>query len=56
MNKKYMKEMIAIIKEGGCPNCGGTLLGDGFTVVLHCENAELPMDVEPDSDVVLCDN
>ena len=23
-----------------CRNCGGSLLGDGFTVVLHCENAE----------------
>lgn len=23
-----------------CPNCGGTLIGDGYTSVLHCENAE----------------
>ena len=24
------------------PNCGGTMIGDGHTQVLHCEFAELP--------------
>lgn len=52
----YKERMIALIKAGNCPKCGGRLLGDGFTVVLHCENAELPLDIEPDSDVVLCNN
>lgn len=23
-----------------CKNCGGSMIGDGYTVVLHCENAE----------------
>lgn len=37
-----------------CPNCGGKLLGDGVTMVRHCENADVPLDVEPDSDVIFC--
>lgn len=23
-----------------CINCGGTLIGDGYTSVIHCENAD----------------
>jgi uncharacterized protein (DUF983 family) len=23
-----------------CPECGGELLGDGYTTVIHCENIE----------------
>lgn len=36
-----------------CPNCGGLLLGDGFTTVIHCENAD-SFGVEPDAEIVLC--
>lgn len=36
-----------------CPNCGGPLLGDGYTVVLHCEFAEI-RDQEPDADPIYC--
>jgi hypothetical protein len=38
----------------GCPNCGGNLIGDGFTMVLHCENADLPVGIEPDANVIYC--
>jgi hypothetical protein len=24
----------------GCPNCGGDLIGDGYTSVIHCEYAD----------------
>lgn len=32
-----------------CPNCGGSVKGDGFTVVQHGENAEDIHHVEPDT-------
>ena len=38
-----------------CSVCGGDLLGDGYTSVVHCENAEVGDDVEIDADVVECD-
>ena len=40
-----------------CPYCGGTIEGDGVTVVLHCENAPGPLyeDKEPDAPVVFCE-
>lgn len=37
-----------------CPVCGGTMVGDGYTMVIHCENAELPVDAEPDAEPVFC--
>jgi hypothetical protein len=39
-----------------CPDCGGQMTGDGFTVVLHCEEAEDPRywDKEPDATPVSC--
>lgn len=39
-----------------CPNCGGDMVGDGYTVVYQCENAdELDTSfVEPDANPVLC--
>lgn len=40
----------------GCPYCGGNIEGDGYTIVLHCENADLPLDVEPDAEPVLCEH
>ena len=38
-----------------CPNCGEWMSGDGYTVVRHCPNAEVPMDVAPDERVIYCD-
>lgn len=40
-----------------CPDCGGSLLGDGFTEVIHCERVSISnLNVEPDSDPVFCQN
>ena len=38
-----------------CPNCGGSIEGDGFTSVLHCEYAvdDDYWSVEPDGLEVL---
>jgi len=38
-----------------CPICGGKILGDGYTTVLHCENADPALDVEPDAAVIYCE-
>lgn len=39
-----------------CPNCGGTMIGDGHNTVLHCEFAtEADYEFhEPDAQPVLC--
>ena len=38
-----------------CPNCGGELLGNGVTEVLHCERVSGPdLFVPVDSDPVYC--
>lgn len=38
-----------------CPKCGSTMVGDGYTRVLHCEMLEdIPLDVEPDAEPILC--
>jgi len=39
-----------------CPNCGGDIIGDSYTIVLHCENAEDDriFESEPDAPVILC--
>ncbi len=37
-----------------CPNCGGTMIGDGYTSVRHCENVDVPEDLEPDAPPVYC--
>lgn len=40
-----------------CPNCGGPPIGDGVSVVLHCENAycEKYLFAEPDAAPVWCE-
>lgn len=38
----------------GCEDCGGTMVGDGYTMVLHCEFSDPPMDLEPDAEPVFC--
>lgn len=39
-----------------CPNCGGNMVGDGYTIVRSCENVDLSdfMDVEPDAEPIYC--
>lgn len=39
-----------------CPNCGGSMVGDGFSVVRHCELADdvSVWDSEPDAPAILC--
>lgn len=37
-----------------CPNCGGTLVGDGFRTPIHCEFAYYPIDAEPDGKAFYC--
>ncbi len=32
-----------------CPNCGGSMVGDGYTMPRHCESIEAPEGAEPDS-------
>lgn len=41
--------------NGECPICGGEMLGDGFTLVLHCENVEDLDCIEPDAQPVYCE-
>ena len=40
-----------------CKDCGGIMEGDGFSVVIHCPNAEYIKyyDKEPDAAPVHCD-
>jgi hypothetical protein len=40
-----------------CVKCGGDLIGDGWTLVIHCENAKEDMycGLEPDADIVECE-
>lgn len=37
-----------------CYNCGGKILGDGVTLIRHCENADVPLEAEPDAPTVFC--
>lgn len=38
-----------------CPNCGGTLCGDGYTLALHCELVDITdLCLEPDSQPTYC--
>jgi hypothetical protein len=34
------RELI-VFNDRNCPNCGGTILGDGYTVPAHCERVFL---------------
>ena len=38
-----------------CRNCGGDMVGDGYTTPYHCEFAEMPEGTEPDASPVYCD-
>lgn len=37
-----------------CKDCGGNMIGDGYTQVCHCEFVELKGDEEPDSGPIYC--
>ena len=40
-----------------CPHCGGTILGDGYTTVIHCEFADEAevWQAESDANPIWCD-
>ena len=40
-----------------CKKCGGDMIGDGYTMVFHCEfvDFEKVIDLEPDAPPVYCD-
>lgn len=37
-----------------CPSCGGDLIGDGYTSVIHCEEVDPDPWLEPDANPVYC--
>lgn len=37
-----------------CKHCGGKMMGDGVTEVLHCEHVYLDVPVTPDADAIFC--
>ena len=37
-----------------CNNCGGDMVGDGYTMVIHCEHAEGYESYEPDAGPIDC--
>ena len=37
-----------------CPVCGGTMIGDGYTTPIHCENVDLDPWIEPDFGPIYC--
>lgn len=39
-----------------CRNCGGTMVGDGYTTVYHCEFVDTSgMYLEPDAGPIYCE-
>lgn len=43
------------LANGTCPNCGGKIIGDGYTTPLRCEEATADDLTEPDGRVILCE-
>jgi hypothetical protein len=37
-----------------CETCGEHYIGDGYTTVIHCPNADV-FSIEPDAEVVDCE-
>jgi len=37
-----------------CPKCGGDMIGNGYTVVFHCEYADDYESLEPDASPKYC--
>ena len=50
--------MIETARHYSCPRCGGSLIGDGYSLVIHCENAEddRVWEAEPDAPVIYCES
>ena len=38
-----------------CSVCGGSIIGDGYTQPMHCENVDCPPDREADAPVLECE-
>lgn len=55
-NNSIMKMNTYATLARYCPNCGGDIIGDGYTTVLHCEQADEDevMDADPDSQLICC--
>lgn len=47
------QSQFTLINEPCCSNCGEFLIGDGYSVVLHCPNADVD-GFEPDANPVHC--
>ena len=37
-----------------CKDCGGTMVGDGYTTPMHCEYIDCPEDREADAGPLYC--
>jgi len=43
------------VRDFVCPVCGGSIIGDGYTMVMHCENVDVSGDCyEPDAGPIYC--
>lgn len=51
---KHYGESLCYSHSSSCPSCGGDMIGDGFTSVVHCEFAENYEHYAPDDNPVLC--
>ena len=55
----YKTKLLGTLMTNGiritCKVCGGSMIGDGYTGIYHCENLDVPNDVEPDSGPLYCD-
>lgn len=40
-----------------CPNCGGHIEGDGYTIPFNCENVDISeLTIEHDSGIIYCNS
>lgn len=55
---KQERTEVKKLEPSSCDVCGGNIVGDGYTIVFHCENVELDLFnlPEPDSNIVCCKN
>ena len=53
----YDPEHYRVETVDTCPECGGTILGDGYTTVYHCENVDFDhTEYEPDAGTIVCEH
>jgi hypothetical protein len=53
-----MRRRESVAVSDRCPNCGGSLIGDGYTAVIHCENAtdvDAIAEAEADAGPIYCE-